>query len=111
MKKIFQIGALSISLISFASFAHHPAADRVDEDVYEMISAAVADTPHADMTFDSVDYGSSVMTVTARGAEVLNNLVDEGLMNYASMLDGNVNVSIDFQRGSNVTVRISQTPN
>ena len=111
MKKIVKIGALSISLISFAAFAHHPAADRVDEDVYEMISTAVAETPHADMTFDSIDYGSSEMTITARGVEDLNNLVDDGLMNYVSLLEGNVNVSVNFQRGNNVTVRVSQTPN
>lgn len=41
-------------LTSFSAFAHHPAADIVDEDIYEMIDENVADTPHAELDFTSM---------------------------------------------------------
>jgi hypothetical protein len=52
MKKIFKVFAVSALFASFAAFAHHPAADIVDAEIYEMIDENVADTPHADLTFD-----------------------------------------------------------
>ena len=54
---------------SASSFAHHPAADIVDADIYDMIDANVADTPHADLTFDDMGSdasGSSDTMGTAR---------------------------------------------
>ena len=41
-----------------AAFAHHPAADRVDPEIYAMIDENVADTPHADLVLD--DMGSAM---------------------------------------------------
>ena len=52
--------ALVMALSTTAAFAHHPAADIVDAETYEMIDANVADTPHADLVFD--DMGSSMDT-------------------------------------------------
>lgn len=43
-------------MASTSAFAHHPAADIVDPEIYAMIDENVADTPHADLTFD--DMGS-----------------------------------------------------
>jgi hypothetical protein len=54
MKKVFKVFAVSALFASFAAFAHHPAADLVDEDIYDVIDENVADTPHADLTFDSM---------------------------------------------------------
>ena len=48
------------------AFAHHPAADIVDPEIYEMIDENVADTPHADMVFD--DMGSAMGSVTGSSA-------------------------------------------
>lgn len=42
------------SFAGSAAYAHHPAADRVDPEIYSMIDENVADTPHADMTFDDM---------------------------------------------------------
>jgi hypothetical protein len=54
MKKAIQAVALTSLLASAAAFAHHPAADIVDPETYEMIDENVADTPHADMVFDDM---------------------------------------------------------
>jgi hypothetical protein len=54
VKKTVQIVALASLLTSFAAVAHHPAADIVDEETFEMIDENVADTPHADLEFDDM---------------------------------------------------------
>ncbi|MFW2372216.1 MAG: hypothetical protein ACN4GM_03780, partial [Gammaproteobacteria bacterium] len=48
---------------STSAFAHHPAADMVDAEIYSMIDETVSDTPHADLTFD--DMGSDMDEVGA----------------------------------------------
>jgi hypothetical protein len=57
MKKSVLISTLICAVSSASAFAHHPAADIVDPEIYAMIDENVADTPHADLTFD--DMGSS----------------------------------------------------
>jgi hypothetical protein len=54
MKSILQAAVLTSLLASFSAFAHHPAEDIVDEDIYAMIDENVADTPHADLDFTSM---------------------------------------------------------
>ena len=57
MKKQLLTATFVMTLASTAAFAHHPAADIVDPEIYAMIDANVADTPHADMVLD--DMGSA----------------------------------------------------
>jgi hypothetical protein len=57
MKKALQVAVLASMLTSFSAFAHHPAEDIVDPDIYEMIDDNVADTPHADLDFSSMGSG------------------------------------------------------
>jgi hypothetical protein len=40
----------------------------------------------------------------------LENLIDDGVLEYASMLDGDVDVAIDFVEDGSVTLTISQSP-
>jgi hypothetical protein len=54
MKSVLKVVVLTSLLASFSAFAHHPAEDIVDEDIYLMIDANVADTPHADLDFTSM---------------------------------------------------------
>jgi hypothetical protein len=54
MKSVLQVAVLTSLLASFSAFAHHPAEDIVDEDIYEMIDENVSDTPHADLDFTSM---------------------------------------------------------
>lgn len=56
MKTSLITAAFVMTLTSASAFAHHPAADNVDPEIYAMIDENVADTPHADLTFD--DMGS-----------------------------------------------------
>jgi hypothetical protein len=54
MKSIMTAAVLTAMLASFSAFAHHPAADIVDEDIYLMIDENVADTPHGTLDFSSM---------------------------------------------------------
>ena len=56
MKKIILASAIALTFGSSYVFAHHPAADIVDDEIYAMIDENVADTPHADL--DLTDMGS-----------------------------------------------------
>lgn len=54
MKSMLNAALIASLLASFSAFAHHPAADIVDEDIYLMIDENVVDTPHADLDFSSM---------------------------------------------------------
>jgi hypothetical protein len=106
MRKLLQITALATLLGAPAAFAHHPAADIVDA----MIDSMVADTPHADLVFTDMGGGMTEITVSSRDLRTLENLIDDGVLEYASMLDGDVDVAIDFVDNGSVTLTISQSP-
>lgn len=90
---IFLIACLL--LIPVLTFAHHPAADMVDEEIYGLIDEMVSDTPHADLEF--IDMGSIDMTIiTTDTVSAAEDLIDEGLLADISLLDGDVTVSIEF---------------
>ena len=73
MKTLFTVSALALGLFSTAAFAHHPAADRVDPEIYAMIDENVSDTPHADLVFDDMGQPSGTpgedMAEAAEAAE------------------------------------------
>jgi hypothetical protein len=110
MRKLFKITALATLLSAPTAFAHHPAADIVDPEIYAMIDSMVADTPHADMVFTDMGGGMTEITVNSRDLRTLENLIDEGVLEYASMLDGDVDVAIDFVDNGSVALTISQSP-
>ena len=99
MKKIFQAAVVALAVTAVPAFAHHAAADIVDEDVYEMIDSLVADTPHADMTLEDLT------TPTITGME---NMIDDGLLDYAAMLEGSVEVRINFGEDGSASMTITQ---
>lgn len=53
MKSLVKVAVLTSMLASFSAFAHHPAEDIIDEDVWAMVDENVADTPHADLDFSA----------------------------------------------------------
>ena len=53
MKKLLLTTAIAIAMSSTVAFAHHPAADIVDPDVYATIEENISDI-HLDMTFDDM---------------------------------------------------------
>ena len=104
MKKIILAG---IVMMALPAFAHHPAEGIVDEEVYAMIDEMVADTPHATIEFDE-DMGTSETTITTRTPRELENLIEDGLLTYLGMLDGDVWVTIDFEDRSVVMTVVQQ---
>ncbi len=83
MKRSIMTTALFLSLASNAGFAHHPAEDMVDPEIYAMIDENVADTPHADMVFDDmgrdlVDAGASGSMSGDMGADMGGEMADSG---------------------------------
>ncbi len=107
MKRIVFI---SLLLFSFAmpAWSHHPAADIVDPDIYAMIDSLVADTPHADLVFTDMGMGMTEIEVTASSIRTLETMIDDGLMDYALTLDGDVSVTIRANPDGGVTLTISQ---
>ena len=86
MNKLLLSTAIVMAMGSTAAFAHHPAADIVEADVYEMIDENVSDI-HADMTFDdmggdTIDMGGDVQSradqVENMGAELGGDFEDVG---------------------------------
>ena len=108
MIKLFQTISFALLLSSTLLYAHHPAADIVDEEIYERIDSMVADTPHATLTFDAMGGGMTETTVTADSMRVFEDLiVRDDLLEYVELLDGVVDVSISFDNG-NVIMTINQ---
>lgn len=108
MKKVLHIAALVTALTTASAFAHHPAADIVDEEIYAVIDSMVADTPHADLVFADMGGGITEITLTTRTLTSLENMIDDGLLDYTSMLEGDVGVGIDFNDNGSVTMTITQ---
>ena len=86
MNKLLLSTAIVMAMGSTAAFAHHPAADIVDEETYAMIDENVSDI-HADMTFDdmggdTIDMGGDVQSradqVENMGAELGGDFEDVG---------------------------------
>lgn len=95
MKKMIVVLVACFILIPFLIFAHHPAADIVDEEIYAMIDEMVSDTPHAELEF--IDMGNIDMTIiTTDTVSAAEDLIDEGLLADISLLDGDVTISIEF---------------
>jgi len=95
MKKMTVVLVACFLLIPFLTFAHHPAADIVDEEIYAMIDEMVSDTPHAELEF--IDMGNIDMTIiTTDTVSAAEDLIDEGLLADISLLDGDVTISIEF---------------
>lgn len=109
MNKFFQMSAVALILGSANLYAHHPAADIVDEDIYEQIDTMVSETPHATLTFDEMGGGMTETTITADSLDEFETLIqEEDLLEYVELLDGVVETSIDFNNDSSVTMTINQ---
>jgi hypothetical protein len=107
--KFLQSSVLVMLLSGTTAFAHHPAADIVDEEIYAHIDSVVADTPHATMTFDEMGAGMSVTTITADSLREFEALISsDDLLESVEMLDGVVDVSLSFNDDNSVTMTINQ---
>ena len=83
MKNTFKLGSLILLAVSANAFAHHPAADIVDPEVYEMIEENISEV-HLDMTFDDMggdttDIGSNMAAQDSDvGAAMGGDVADVG---------------------------------
>jgi len=108
MKKILCAIVACLALSAAPLFAHHAAEGIVDEEVYEMIDSMIADTPHAEMTLDDIAIGMTEMTITTPNVRSLETMIDDGILTYISMLDGDVSLTIDFNDDNSVTMTVLQ---
>lgn len=76
--------------------AHHPAEDIVDAEIFAFIDDMVSDTPHATLDFD--DMGNMVVIeITTDFVSTAEALIQQGLLSHASLLDGDVTMTIEFE--------------
>lgn len=109
MKNINKLGALVVLLASTELYAHHPAAEIVDEEIYQQIDSMVSDTPHATLTFEEMGAGMTEANITTDSLSDLEDLiVSEDLFEYVELLDGVVDVSMTFNDDSSVTLTVNQ---
>jgi len=109
MKNLLKLSTFALIITSTSLYAHHPAADIVDEEIYEMIDSMVADTPHADLTFDEMGGGMTETTITADSTSSFETLiVQDDLLEYVELLDGVVDVDISFNDDRSITMTVNQ---
>ncbi len=74
MKKSVLTSSFLLAFASASAFAHHPAEDIVDPEIFAMIDENVSDTPHADLTFDDmgsdVEQSEAMMDAAEQGSEM-----------------------------------------
>jgi len=109
MNKIFKLSVIALLFGSANVYAHHPAADIVDEEIYAEIDDMVSDTPHATLTFDEMGGGMTETTITTDSVSDLETLiVQDDLLEYIELLDGVVDVDLSFNDDSSVTMTVNQ---
>lgn len=110
MKSLLKIAALSSALMASAGFAHHAAEGIVDADVWDMIDALVADTPHAELTLDDLGGGMTETIIEAPTVTQMERMMDDGLLSYLSMLDGDLDIQMAFNDDGSATLSAIQSP-
>ncbi|MGB5395608.1 MAG: hypothetical protein WBN96_00525 [Gammaproteobacteria bacterium] len=73
MKKLFTLSTLAALLASANAYAHHPAADIVDPDVYAMIEENISDV-HLALDFDDMGSPSTDMGGAMASADDAGNM-------------------------------------
>ncbi|MCK5673259.1 MAG: hypothetical protein KAH95_07770 [Spirochaetales bacterium] len=95
MKQIFVLLSMLVFLIilSTSAFAHHPAADMVDPDVYAMIEENISDV-HLDMTFDDMGGDTSLKGRTRASIAIdsgnAGDTTGDEVEDVGAQLDGDV---------------------
>ena len=108
MKTLRMFAAFALcALAAYPVIAHHAAEGIVDEEIYAMIDAMVADTPHADLDFSDMGGGTMQIDITTPIPD-LEDLVAAGLLRYAALLDGDVTLTVEFTDRRNLSVTILQ---
>lgn len=107
MKRLFLMSLTVAMLVALPVIAHHMAEGTVDEEIYEMIDALVADTPHAELDFSSVP-GMMTLTIEMDNYRAFERLVDGGFVEDIAMLDGEVSMTMEFDETREIVVTVTQ---
>ena len=109
MKRLTTAAALVFVICALPLFSHHAAQDIIDAEVWEMIDTMIAETPHADWT-PPEDMGGGVIqtALSTRTIRPFESMIDDGLLTYLAMLDGDVLISMTFNRRGGVELVVSQ---
>lgn len=106
MKNLIQLSTLALLAASTNIYAHHPAVDMVDPDVYAMIEENISDV-HLAMTFDDMGGNSDEVggamesRDTESGAEMGSDLADAGAaMESREVMSAMADVEPSGQMGS-----------
>ena len=86
------LGLCFMFMLPTGLFAHHPAEDIVDEEIFAFIDSMVADTPHATLDFDEMGN----MVITTDFVSTAEAMIQQGLLSHISLLDGDVTMTIEF---------------
>ena len=97
-----------VAIIAIPLVARHAAAGILDEDVYQMIDDLVEGTPHADWTPPTSSGGMTETVIDTQTLQSVENMIDDGLLTYAAMLDGDVAVLITYGHGADIELTIYQ---
>ncbi len=109
MKKFVALVTVFLVLtVAAVAVAHHAAAGIIDEDIYAMIDALVADTPHGEMTLEDLGSGMTEIIIGQVTLVSVERMIEDDLLTYASMLDGDVTVQIAFAGPRDVEMLILQ---
>ncbi len=109
MNKLVALAAVSLILtVAAVAVAHHAAAGIVDADIYAMIDELVANTPHGEMTLDDLGSGMTEISIDQVTLVSVERMIEDDLLTYASMLDGDVTVEITFAGPRDVQMTILQ---
>ena len=73
MKKLFKLSTLAVLVTSANAYAHHPAEDMIDPEVYEMIEENISEM-HLSLTFDDMGSPSSDMGGAMASADDAGNM-------------------------------------
>lgn len=112
MKKIFQLSALALLPASTNLYAHQPAADTVDEEIYTMIDHSAGNAPHANPAFDKTANEKTETSITINSLSMFETLAARGdLLEYVESLDGVVDTSISINENGSVTMTVNRIRN
>jgi len=108
MKKWLQIFVIvAVAFAALPVLGHRSTKDLPDDEIYERIGTLVSSAYRADMDSQRMQDGAIMTTVNVSCVRRLEDLIVDGLLDYASMLDGSVGITIEFNEGG-VSLIITQ---
>ena len=102
MKNLFKLSALTLFVATTSAYAHHPAEDMIDPEVYDMIEENISDV-HLSMTFDDMGGNSGDVDTASGGSD------ETGSMS-ADMGSDLEDIGSDFESGSGMSAMADVEP-